>query len=183
MRAKRALFFKIFFGYFYLKKSVATFWKCGDFWLLSDMVAILATFWIGGDFGYFVVKCSSLRSHCSHCQNLGKIQNLFLVKLGQFSVITKKIVLWHLILWWKPISHLLKRKKAGLETTVVFPPIPRFSYFGWSNKGKRGKTLIPLDLRSTRWNFLFAPEVLPLQIGFNLWYNAVVSSWPKMFPP
>ena len=168
MRAKRALFLS--FWLLLLK-----------LWLLPENLAILATFCNGGNFGYFVSKRCSLRSHC---QNLGKIQNLFLVKLGQFSVITKKIVLWHLILWWKPISHLLKRKKKlDWKQLLFFPPIPRFSYFGWSNKGKRGKTLIPLDLRSTRWNFLFAPEVLPLQIGFNLWYIAVVSSWPKMFPP
>ena len=95
MRAKRALF--ISFWLLLLK-----------LWLLSENLAILATFCNGGNFGYFVIKRCSLRSHC---QNLGKIQTLFLVKLGQFSVITKKIVLWHLILWWKPISHLLKRKK------------------------------------------------------------------------
>ena len=96
MRAKRALFMS--FWLLLLK-----------LWLLSENLAILATFCNGGNFGYFVNKRCSLRSHC---QNLGKIQTLFLVKLGQFSVITKKIVLWHLILWWKPISHLLKRKKS-----------------------------------------------------------------------
>ena len=71
-----------------------------------------------------------------------------------------KIVLWHLILWWKPISHLLKKEGNNCAAGVFFPT-PRFSYFGWSNKGKKkGKTLIPLDLRSTRWNFFCCCSVV-----------------------
>ena len=168
MRAKRALFMS--FWLLLLK-----------LWLLSENLAILATFCNGGNFGYFANKRCSLRSHC---QNLGKIQNLFLVKLGQFSVITKKIVLWHLILWWKPISHLLIRKKGGMEITVVFPPIFHVSRISDDQtRGKGGKTLIPLDLRSTRWNFLFVLLRLFLYKSVSISAVAVVSSWPKMFPP
>ena len=157
------------FGYFYKTgyfRSFCNFWRFGllselgryllisstwRFWVLLKLLAIMAT---------FVVK---ERKTLKNLEFISRQIGSIFCDHEEDRFMTPNFMM-------KTNFTPLDTKKRWTGNNCCFSSyIPRFSYFGWSNKGKRGKNLDPTWSQINEMKFPFCtPEVVPLQIGFNL---------------
>ena len=157
------------FGYFYKTGYFRSFCNCWRFGLLSELgryLLISSTWWFWVLLKLLAIMATFVVKERKTLKNLEFISR----QIGSIFCDHEEDRFMTPNFMMKTNFTPLDTKKRWNGNNCCFSSyIPRFSYFGWSNKGKRGKNLDPTWSQINEMKFPFCtPEVVPLQIGFNL---------------